>query len=162
MKDSILEIVPLDQKPDCVPILAWWAFMEWYRDRNIGFDILLSSYRKRSAGPDADGFLVACLDSLPVGMVSLKMNDLWSLTDINPWLASLYVCPEFRRRGIGGSLITALLEKARSRGHRRIYLYLSSEGRGDLEKFYITRGWLFYDRAVDNDGRTTDVLYREL
>ena len=27
MKDSILEIVPLDQKPDCVPVLAWWAFI---------------------------------------------------------------------------------------------------------------------------------------
>ena len=136
--------------------------MEWYRDRNIGFDILLSSYRKRSSGPDADGFLVACLGSVPVGMVSLKMNDLWSRTDINPWLASLYVCPEFRRRNIGTSLMSALLEKARSRGHRRIYLYLSSEGSGDLEKFYTRRGWLFFDNAVDNDGLGTTVLYHEL
>jgi GNAT superfamily N-acetyltransferase len=162
MKDAFLEIVPLAGRPDLVPILAWWSFMEWYRARNIGFDTLLASYRERAARDDGTGFLVACSGSVPVGMVSLKMNDLWSRPDLNPWLASLYVCPEYRCRNIGTGLIDKLFETARGRGFGRVYIYLARNNREKLEAFYRKRGWLFHDEAVDNDGLSTLILSYDL
>ena len=47
-------------------------------------------------------------------MVSLKENDLWSRKDLNPWMASLYVVPEYRGKGIGSSLVTHAAETAKT------------------------------------------------
>jgi GNAT superfamily N-acetyltransferase len=157
-----LDIVSSDQRPDYAPLLAWWSYNEWYHSRNVPFDALLAAYQHRARGGPGAGFLVARVGTLPVGMVSLKLDDLWSRKDLNPWLASLYVCPEYRCRGIGSALASALVDRARASGYDRLYLFLARAGRDRLEEFYRARGWRFCDQARDNDGFETAVFYHEL
>ncbi|HOO70995.1 MAG TPA: GNAT family N-acetyltransferase [Spirochaetota bacterium] len=157
MNEHSVEIIGSGEGKDYAAILAWWSYMEWYRQRNIPFDTVLAAYRKRAASREGDCFLVARAGSLPVGMVSLKMDDLWSRKDLNPWLASLYVCPGFRNRGFGTALTNALIERARSLGYGRLYLFIARTGHDQLEIFYAKRNWLFYDHALDNDGFDTSI-----
>jgi GNAT superfamily N-acetyltransferase len=101
----------------------------------------------------------AVADTLPIGMASLKENDLWSRKEINPWLASVYVLPEFRNYGVGSLLIGKVLEKSASMNFKRLHLFLGSSDNSSLEKFYIKREWNFLDSALDNDGKNTKIFY---
>lgn len=51
--------------------------------------------------------LVASLNRCPVGTATLLAHDVeteeWP--DLTPWLAAVYVMPEYRRRGVGAALI---------------------------------------------------------
>jgi predicted N-acetyltransferase YhbS len=63
--------------------------------------------------------------------------------DLTPWLAAVYVMPEYRRRGVGAALIQAVVEKA-ALGVET--LYLSTVGR---EEYYASLGWDVIHRSDD-------------
>jgi len=151
-------ITPLDQKPEYAAILAHWSYLEWYMARDIDFDNNLKAYQKRAEGGAIPCSFVATSDTMPVGMVSLKENDLWSRKDLNPWLASLFVIPEFRNRGVAEILVNRVVEKAGELSLKRIYLFLGPAEVHDLEAYYSSRGWEFFDNAVDNDGKNTKIF----
>jgi N-acetylglutamate synthase-like GNAT family acetyltransferase len=58
-------------------------------------------------------------------------------------LASLYVAPEFRKRGVARKLVAAIEEQARKNGVTRLHLYT-----GDAEKFYLKCGWSLAEQGV--------------
>jgi len=122
-------IKPLGECPGYAPVLAYWSYNLWYRSRPIGYDLIIKAYRQRAAGAGVPAAFVAIEEDMPVGMVSLKNDDLWSRKDLNPWLASLYVVPEFRRRGIAEALVGAVIEKARGLGYPELYPLPGPRGR---------------------------------
>lgn len=156
-QDLEIKIIPLSSVPQYAPILAFWSYRQWYLPRDIPFDTVLQSYRVRAQNNVVPLSLVATVRSMPAGMVSLKHDDLWSRKDLNPWLASLYVIPEFRSRGIAGLLMNGVIAKAATLGIDRLYLFLGSDELENLGKFYRRRGWEFMERAVDNDGHDTEI-----
>ncbi len=144
------------------PIMAFWSYMEWYQTRTIPFNAVLNAYKERSFSEGPAVSYIALENTLPIGMVSLKNNDLWSRKDLNPWLASLYVVPEHRNRGIASGLIELIIHKAQEMDHERIFLFLGPRESASLEKFYTARGWIFYDHAIDNDENPTQIFYYPL
>ncbi|MCP5781392.1 GNAT family N-acetyltransferase, partial [Klebsiella pneumoniae] len=60
---------------------------------------------------------VALVSGFPSGLVLLIDNDLDSHAHLTPWLASLYVDPAFRNKGVGKQLIAAAENAARDQGH---------------------------------------------
>ncbi|MBN1533684.1 MAG: GNAT family N-acetyltransferase [Spirochaetes bacterium] len=125
--------------------------------RDIPFRAVLESYRARASGIEIPLSFYAVAHTMPVGMVSLKRDDLWERRDLNPWLASLYVLPEFRNRGIAGLLMDAVVDRAAVLGLERIYLFLGQSEKASLQAYYSSRGWAFFDRAADNDGADTEI-----
>ena len=74
-------------------------------------------------------------------------NDLDSHAHLTPWLASLYVDPAFRNKGIGKQLIAAAENAARDQGHSELYLYT------DKPDYYRAAGWQHHEAlAGENDG----------
>ncbi len=153
------EIIPLRECPDYAPVLAYWSYNLWYRSRPIDYNTIIKAYRQRASGEKMPLAWVAIEEEMPVGMVSLKEDDLWSRKDLNPWLASLYTVPEFRNRGIAAGLINAVVAGARELGCDRLYLFLGHGEERDLGAYYGKRGWTYLEDAVDNDGHPTRVYY---
>ena len=160
--DLMIEIRTLGEMPSLAPILAYWAYGEWYRSRPLDFYTVLKAYRSRAAGSDASRILIALVDTLPAGMVSLRERDLFSRPDLSPWLSSLYVAPDMRCRGIGSALIENLCERSKTLGYARLFLFLNHGHALTLKDYYMKRGWSFSGVAPDNDGNDTDIMQKQL
>ncbi len=155
---EMVTIAPLRNFPDYAPILAYWAYNEWYRHRPFGFSLVLKAYMGRAHDNSLPQCFIALKDSLPVGMGTLKADDLQSRADLNPWLSSLYVVPEFRGRGIGSALVSKISECSRDLGSESLYLFLGQNQKELLERFYTARGWEVLENSKDNDGMDTKIL----
>jgi GNAT superfamily N-acetyltransferase len=100
--------------------------------------------------------LVATCDGVPAGTCLLVQSEIDPLHAASPWLAGLYVAPEFRRLGVGRALVMAIEEQARLRGVPRLYLYAA-----DSEiPYYQNLNWHVADR-VDWKGFPTNLMFRE-
>lgn len=162
MKNESLKILPLSSVPDYAPILAHWSYSQWYTGRDIEFSLVLKSYKQRAESDNLPLSFIALSGSFPVGMVSLKNNDLRTRKDINPWLASLYVLPGYRNRGTGEMLINRVIENARQMSLENLYLFTGGEEGVDLNSYYEKRGWKFLAGGVDNDENPTNIYIYNL
>ncbi|MBN3778217.1 GNAT family N-acetyltransferase [Burkholderia sp. Ac-20345] len=100
---------------------------------------------------------------VPSGNVTVAVNDqrivgmaAHVVTDGVAWLDQLYVCPEFKRRGIGSSL----LESVKSQTVGRLQLYTFQMNR-DAAAFYERHGFvaIAYSDGSRNEEGCPDVLY---
>jgi GNAT superfamily N-acetyltransferase len=113
--------------------------------------------RELAADQSRQVALIALCDGVPAGTCLLVTSEIDSLHDVSPWLAGLYVAPEYRRRGVGRSLVAAIEEQARARNTPRIYLYTD-----DSEvPYYRILGWAAVDRVAWK-GLPTNLMVREL
>jgi len=137
-------IEQLAERPDLLSTVATWIYDEWWVDvdgANVGtLTDLLRAHRIKDQMPLT---LVASLERRPVGTAMLLAHDVetepWP--ELSPWLAALYVMPEYRRRGIGAALVNAIVAKATDFGVGA--LYLATVGQ---ERFYTRLGWQVADR----------------
>ena len=56
--------------------------------------------------------------------------------DLSPWLAGLFVPPEFRRRRVGTALVEHAVRATAQMGVPTLYLYTA-----DAQAFYAGLGW---------------------
>jgi predicted N-acetyltransferase YhbS len=92
-----------------------------------------------------------------VGTVSLFENDLSTRMDLSPWLASLVVRYDCRKRGVGEKLIEYALNEAKSFGYKKLYLKTEKHG-----SFYSKRGWNYIGKGLDNYGHESDLYEHEI
>lgn len=76
-----------------------------------------------------------------IGSVSVLDEDASEFRDLSPWLASLYVAPPARGRGLGAQLVHAAVAYARDQGVPRLYLFTPEHA-----AFYARLGWREIDR----------------
>ena len=81
-----------------------------------------------------------------LGSVSLIADDeLDGFRDEGPWLASLFVAPLARGRGLGERLVATCLAAAAGLGVERVLLFTD-----DHEDYYTRRGWAVVARTSAN------------
>ncbi len=158
----MLKIYPLSEKKTLYPILAYWSYNNWYLHRNVPFNLVLHEYKKRADFDALPCSFIAFWGEVPVGMISIKETDMLRRQDLSPWLSALYVSPEHREKGIGSELIRTVLNYCYRKGFKRIYLFIDSRFMNILEKYYVTRGWIFLDEDFDSDGNRTKILFHEI
>jgi predicted N-acetyltransferase YhbS len=139
-----LRIEQLAERPEWLPVIADWIYNEWWTSVDgATVDTLSDLLRAHLILDQIPLTLIASLNSRPVGTVTLLAHDVgteqWS--SLSPWLAGLYVLPEYRSRGIGGALVNTVVAKAAALGEER--LHLLTIGR---EQFYTDLGWQVVDR----------------
>jgi GNAT superfamily N-acetyltransferase len=109
------------------------------------------------AADHAQVALIAKCDGVPAGTCLLVTSEIDPLHAVSPWLAGLYVAPEFRRLGVGRALVNAIEEHAQARGVPCLYLYADD---GEVP-YYQKLGWQVADR-VDWKGLPTNLMTHEL
>ena len=100
---------------------------------------------------------VAILDNECVGTVSIFKNDLKTQETLTPWLASLFVNPEYRGRGVGEALINHVQHVVKELGYESLYLRTEH-----TSKYYRGLGWEFVYKTEDEKGQETEVFKYKL
>jgi GNAT superfamily N-acetyltransferase len=133
-----LRIEYLAQHPTVMPIVADWLFRQWphFNPGATYDDVLNRIQEKQPEDQILPVRLVAFLGSQPIGTASLVSDDMATPEDYSPWLASVYVVPEERKRGIGSALVRAAIQKIGALGVKTLYLYTP-----DKVTFYEHLGW---------------------
>jgi predicted N-acetyltransferase YhbS len=139
-----VRIVPLAQHLELADTLARWHHAEWshlYTDWT--FERCLGELRAQADAERLPTTLLALEGDTLLGSVSLVLDDLPGRDELSPWLASLYVPPEHRNRGVGGALVEAAVAEARRLGVERLHLFTPGH-----EAYYAGRGWRVLERTT--------------
>jgi GNAT superfamily N-acetyltransferase len=123
---------------------------------NASFEEELRSLELFASNQSHGVALVAKAHGEPIGTCLLVESEIEPNHDVSPWLAGLFVVPEYRRKGAGAVLVRAIEDQARQRGFSRLYLYTI-----DSAGFYARLGWSVLDRT-NWKGFDTALLVRDL
>jgi GNAT superfamily N-acetyltransferase len=76
-----------------------------------------------------------------MGSAAIIEYDMDTHPEWMPWLASVYVVPEFRNQGVGSRLVEHVIEEARKAGIKELYLFTP-----DRVSFYQKLGWRVFNK----------------
>lgn len=139
-----MKIVPLAEHPELVDQVAAWGFDEWGH-LSPGQTLQSRTARMRTElNTDRVPMALVAIDPAGalVGSASLILDDLEG-DPRNPWLASVFVPPDRRRRGIASALVDAVEATARRLGYPRLYLFTTS-----ASTLYGGLGWRALEQRV--------------
>ena len=137
------EIRCLPEDEEVMRTVACWIFDEWSEDINSSSpEDLMPGLRQRIHCASIPFTIVAFHGSRPVGTASLFFQDMDTHKHLSPWLAAVYVEPEFRHREIGRSLCADVVARARSLSVAALYLFTP-----DRIDFYRRMNWRPIERA---------------
>lgn len=71
-----------------------------------------------------------------LGSAAIIESDMETHPTLTPWMASVFVAPEHRGKGVGSALVKHVVASAREAGHNAIYLFTP-----DQEALYTKLGW---------------------
>jgi GNAT superfamily N-acetyltransferase len=152
-----IKVAYLADTAEMIPLVAAWQHAEW--SNYAGARTLeerherLQEHLERGTIPTT---FMAWEGSQPVGIASLVANDLEELSEWIPWLASVFVLPERRGRGIGSLLVERVAAEATSLGYPRLYLFTP-----DKMSFYQRLGWHTSHQRAHRESNVT-VMTRDL
>jgi GNAT superfamily N-acetyltransferase len=131
-------ITYLADYPQYLSIVAGWVCDEWGWE--MPGSILESIRAEFSLHLNRDRIpltMLALVETQPAGSASIFLHDLDTRMDLSPWLAAMYVLPEFRGgQGIGSQLVRAIEGAATRLQLGRLYLFTP-----DRAAFYARLGW---------------------
>ena len=129
--------------PDYLPQLAAWHQAQWSY-LNPG-ESLHARIARMQAYLNADfipSTFVAVMDGQLLGSAAIVAHDMDTRPELGPWLASVYVAPAYRRRGIARALIEYVIAQARQHGIDRLYLFTP-----DQTEYYARLGWSVVEKT---------------
>ena len=132
-----MKIVPLAERPDLAEQVSAWGFDEWgHLSQGQTPQTRLAEVRgEMNVDRVPVTFVALGEDGGIVGTAALIFDDLVG-DPRNPWLASVYVPPEHRKKGIASALVRAVEGKARELGYARLFLFTTS-----APALYAGLGW---------------------
>ena len=127
------------------PLLAEWHFAEWghlYPTGVWNTEIAMAEFERMASATSVDRTWVAFDGETRrtqdvLGSVSLMASDdLAGYEHLTPWLASMFVAPAARGRGVASALVEHLMAAAREDGYDAVHLFTSGQA-----EFWAARGW---------------------
>jgi N-acetylglutamate synthase-like GNAT family acetyltransferase len=154
----VFEIKFLADAPEHVEQLARWHHREWehlYADWTLA--IATEELQQHAQCREFPTTLVVLKDAQLLGSVSLIAQDAQEFDDVgSPWLASLYVQPEFRGLGLGALLVKAMMQHAKKIQLETLYLFTPEH-----HDFYARLGWKKISR-VDLHHQSVDIMQADI
>lgn len=132
-----MDLAYLADHPELVPVLAAWHHAEW---RDFIPEWSLAEATRELAGHTARAAIPTTLLALEgpelVGSASLLLEDLPEWRPRSPWVASVFVAPAWRGRGVGTRLVERAVALAGELGVAELFLLTE-----DRAEFYRRLGW---------------------
>jgi predicted N-acetyltransferase YhbS len=145
-----IQIVYLAECPQYVQLLAKWCHEQWgYLSPNRTLKDVEANFSKLLSMSQIPFSLVVLDDKKPVAMASLELQDMDIYPELTPWLASVYVVPDYRKKGIGSKVVKTILEKAKEQHIEKIYLFtMDQEHWYNKMKFQVLQKTKYYGEDV--------------
>ena len=132
-----MRIINIQTQPRCIPEVAAWLYQQWGRlTPGSSLEKTIQKLTDRCQNNDLPVTFIAEEDKKVVGTASLVPHDLKTRMDLSPWIASVFVKPEARGRGIGSQLVTFAEGEGQQRGYSTLYLITP-----DKQRMYARLGW---------------------
>jgi len=139
-----VNILDLKEEPEHIPTLADWHHNEWgylNPDGSVQNRIeKMQSYLGIGLIPIT---FIAKEQSRLAGSAAIVKHDMDTKLELSPWLASVFVAPEYRQKGIGTKLVLHAMEKAKDVGVTTLYLFTPNK-----EHFYKELGWATFSEEL--------------
>lgn len=140
-----------------VPLLAEWHHAEWgHLNQAISLEARAERLRKRATRSGIPTCVVVLVGEDLAGSASLVESDMDTHPELTPWLASVYVPPAFRRRGIASALVEEIEAIAAGEGLETLWLWTP-----DQERLYARLGWVTTAREPYR-GLTAVIMRKDL
>jgi N-acetylglutamate synthase-like GNAT family acetyltransferase len=142
-----VEISFLADHPDHVTELGSWLHAEWgWFTPGSTLESRLAKLRDHLNRDELPLAVIAHANGVLLGTAALRARDMDTRAELTPWLASVYVTPAARERGVGARLVARIEAEARRLGFRIIHLVTF-----DKASYYAKRGWQELERAEYRD-----------
>lgn len=139
-----MDIQNLYYHPEHISVVSGWIYDEFVKGKSTCSLDKITLYFSKTNLNSFPITLIAISDGECVGTVSIFENDLKSQNELEPWLASLYVSPNYRRKCIAEELIDQVMVIVKELGYET--LYLRTEHASD---YYKKLGWEFLYKKMD-------------
>lgn len=140
--------------PDSINIVSNWIYNEFVHGSRSKLTLEnVIEYFSNTNKKDFPITLVSLIDNKCIGTVSIFENDLKTQKDFTPWLASLYVTPDYRGKGVGQKLISKVQGIVRELGFETLYLRTEN-----ASNYYKKLGFEFVYSTYDEKGKNTEVF----
>lgn len=150
-------IRPLGERRDLIPALAaalWECWGTVFPEKTVA--VRTAGLLARSEPDRLPTAVVATgPDGALLGTASILFDDMETRPDLNPWLATVFVMPAQRGRGLGAALCAAAEAEAWRLGVPRLHLYTF-----DKRGYYATLGWRDLE-TVDYSGQPTAIMVKD-
>ncbi|BBK29399.1 acetyltransferase (GNAT) family protein [Stella humosa] len=155
--ETAWRIVPLADRPDLVPPLAralWEFWGATFPQKTVA--VRTASLEARMNHDRLPLAVVAVApDGSALGTASIMADDMETRPDLNPWLATVFVLPGQRSRGLGAALCAAAEAEAWRLAIPRLYLFTF-----DKRGYYAGLGWRDHE-TVDYAGQPTAIMVKD-
>jgi N-acetylglutamate synthase-like GNAT family acetyltransferase len=130
-------IVDLHDKPEHIPTLAAWHHQEWgHLNPGGSLATRIEKMQEYLSGKPIPKMLVWIDAQAVIGSAGILPCDMDTKPELTPWLASVFVKPEERSKGIGSLLVKGVMNYAAQHGFSELFLFTP-----DQEAFYQKLGW---------------------
>ena len=137
MKSADVKIDFLGNHMNLLPELAKLQFDEWkHFSPGKTLEDRIVKLQDMAKSEDIPFMVVAVDDGQLIGSAALALEDMQMRKDLSPWLASVFVKPEFRKNGVATVLVRHIENKAMRLGIKKLFLY-TEHARG----LYLKLGW---------------------
>ncbi len=123
-----MDIVCLSKDSALFTTIARWHWDEWGHSDTTGslYEWIENlSKKNRSDGVPAT-YAALNQQREPVGSVVLAKSDMNTHPELSPWLAGLFVVPDYRNEGLGTALVLHATQEALRFGYSTIYLHTAT------------------------------------
>jgi GNAT superfamily N-acetyltransferase len=134
----------LSECPQHVQTVGRWIYEQWWSKRCDSAELVFSWLQTHSKRDTVPYSVIALVEGEPVGSCCVIENDCIHRPEYTPWVAAVYVRPDFRRRGIA----SMILEEAASIAARAGVNALFIDCLAVTASVYEKNGWAIYEREV--------------
>ena len=153
----VMQIIDLIETKESLEQLAHWHQAEWiHLNPGKTLEDRLEKMQEYLEGKDVPRTFVCKDGETVMGSAAIIESDMETHPELTPWMASVYVYEDFRKRGIGSELVKKIMDYAKSIGVQTLYLYTEHQ-----EAMYSKLGW---ERMSEEEylGQRVKVMKAEL
>jgi predicted N-acetyltransferase YhbS len=127
--------------PEVIPAIACLHQIEMKLGSRSNFHRTVNEFQNHVNRNTLPLTLVAFVNTIPIGSVSLVEFELKSHTHLSPWIASLFVASAYQNHGIGKCLMEKIVSIGAEMGYRQLHLYTP------VPDYFAKLGWTVIDKA---------------